>query len=61
MSDLLSKQLDTIADDHFRLVRLIGQILPAVDFYLQSNDDPEIARARVALDAYLHLYYGDFS
>lgn len=61
MSDLLSQQLDTIASDHFRLMQLLGVVLPAVDFYLQSNDDPDIATARAALVAYMHLYYGDFS
>lgn len=61
MSDLLSQQLDTIASDHFRVMQLLGKVLPAVDFYLQSKDDPDIAKARDALEAYIHLYYGDFS
>ena len=61
MSNLLSQQLDTIASDHFRLMQLVGTILPAVDFYLESRDDPGIAKARDALRAYAHLYYGDYS
>lgn len=61
MSDLLSTQLDQLADDHFRLMGLLGKLLPAVDYYLESNEDPDTLKAREAVNAYLHYYYGDFS
>lgn len=61
MSDLLSTQLDQLADDHFRLMELLGKLLPAVDYYLENKEDPVTQKAREAVTAYLHYYYGDYS
>ena len=61
MSDLLSTQLDQLASDHFRVITLLGKLIPAVDIYLESHDDPVTKQAREAINAYVHYYYGDYS